>query len=196
MPTTAVAAARAAAKVWVDGRAFRSTTTTTNRGDSMTSSKNGKRTTKRVAVVGGTVAALLGGGIAFAAWTSTGTGSGTATAGTSTNLRVHGSDATGLFPTGDQTVTVTVENDNPYNVQLNSIHADSFAVDSDHSGCTVANSAVTTDSGTYGTSADDISKNGGTIHRDLLVHMAASADNACKGATFTVTYTASADSTN
>lgn len=153
------------------------------------------RKIQKTAIVGGAVATLMAGGVAFAAWTSTGTGTGTATAGTDSGIVVDGNDVSGLFPTGTKDITVTVINSNPYAVDLDSLTADSVTVDAAHgdAGCEVTD-IVTADSGDYSSSADRIAANGAFIQRDLTVHMAADADNACKGAIFTVSYTGSAHS--
>ena len=47
--------------------------------------------------------ALVGTGIAFAAWTSTGTGSGSADATSATDLTVTVGSTSGLYPTGSKT---------------------------------------------------------------------------------------------
>lgn len=153
------------------------------------------RKTQKIAIVGGTVGVLMAGGIAFAAWTSTGSGTGTATAGTDSGIVVDGNDVSGLFPTGSKDITVTVTNSNPYAVDLDSLTADSVTVDATHgdAGCVVTD-IVTADSGDYLASADRIAANGAFITRDLTVHMDADAADACKGATFTVSYTGSAHS--
>jgi hypothetical protein len=80
------------------------------------------RKTQKFAIVGGTVAVLLAGGVAYAAWTSTGSGSGSVAAGTQHDLVVTGTDVTGLYPTGNNTFDVTIDNaDNPYTVAVDQI---------------------------------------------------------------------------
>jgi hypothetical protein len=144
----------------------------------------------KLAVVGGTTAALLGAGIAFAAWTSNGTGTGTVQATTAKNLTVTGTSVlNALYPTGTQTVTVTVKNNNAYAVRLDSRTASSIAVAGGGANCTVASSLVTAQSKTYSTAGDDIAA-GASITRDLTVSMGADSNNDCQGATFTVTYDA------
>jgi hypothetical protein len=155
------------------------------------------RKIQKTAIVGGAVATLMAGGVAFAAWTSTGLGSGTVTASSVADITVDGNDVSGLFPTGTKDITVTVTNNNPYAVDLDSIVADSVTVDSASAtaGCVVTG-VVTADSGNYSVSADRIAANGAFIQRDLTVHMAANADDGCKGAIFTVNYTGTAHSVN
>lgn len=79
------------------------------------------RRIQKVSIVGGTVATLMAGGVAFAAWTSTGEGSGTATAGSAQGLTVTGGGVTGLYPSGDQSFNVTVKNNNSYSVRIDQI---------------------------------------------------------------------------
>ena len=95
-----------------------------------------KNFTRRSTIAGVATLALVGTGIAFAAWTSTGTGSGTADATNAVDLTVNVGDASGLYPTGSKTATFTVTNPNPYAVKLTGADAaTNFGVDSGHSGC-------------------------------------------------------------
>src|SRR4051812_23390938 len=147
--------------------------------------------TKRTAVIVGTTAALIGGGIAFAAWTTTGTGSGTATAGTDQALTVTVSPVTGLYPTGTFNVPFTVTNPNSYDVRLSTITFGTVTVDSGHSGCTASVVNSNTGNGLVLNDTDLVTKNGGvTSSVNFPIAMSNAAENACKGATFTVTLTA------
>ncbi|HET6166626.1 MAG TPA: hypothetical protein VFE07_07335 [Marmoricola sp.] len=98
------------------------------------------RKTQKFAIVGGTVGVLMAGGIAFAAWTSTGTGTGTVTAGHQQDLVVTAGSASELYPTGFRTVDVQVKNVNPYPVsidqlELNGAVADQAIGDDDGPAC-------------------------------------------------------------
>ena len=145
------------------------------------------RKTKRVLVVGGAVAALTGVGVAFAAWTSTGTGSGTATAATAKNLTVTAGAPSGLYPTGTVTMPVTVTNNNPYTVQLDTIEFVDAAVSTP--GCSAG--AVSSAGGSY---ANVVIVPGGSVSKDLTVSMSNAAEDACQGAAFTLRYLATARS--
>jgi hypothetical protein len=72
------------------------------------------RKSRKAVVVGGTAAALIGAGVAYAYWTTSGTGSGSASTGTSSNFAVTTDPATGpaLSPgsTNQQTVAFHVKN--------------------------------------------------------------------------------------
>jgi hypothetical protein len=139
--------------------------------------------TKRTVVVAGTTAVLIGGGIAFAAWTTNGTGTGTATATTDTPLTVNVSNVLGLYPTGTFNVPFTVSNTNGYDVTLQKVTLESVSVDGSHSTC-----ATTVVTGADLTDTDVVAKtNGVTASKNFPVTMSNAATDACKGATFTLT---------
>ncbi len=71
------------------------------------------RKSQKSAVVAGSVIALVGGGVAFAYWTSTGNGTGNASTGTSTNytVEVANNSASKLYPgAGTSTLSFKVTN--------------------------------------------------------------------------------------
>lgn len=84
------------------------------------------RTTKRIGALGTATVAVMGTGIAFAAWTAGGSGSGDATALTAQPLTVTSATTSpDLYPgltTGK--VYVSIENDNPYDVTVTQIAQD------------------------------------------------------------------------
>lgn len=144
------------------------------------------RTIKKTAIVGGTVAALMGGGVAFAAWTTTGIGTGSAVAGSAQSLVVTTTQATGLVPNGTVNVPFTVRNPNSYQVTLNTVSLGDVTVDSGHGGCLV--SSVT---GATLPDTDVIPGGATSPSRNFVVAMSNAANDACQGATFTFTLTAS-----
>ncbi|MGN6780233.1 MAG: hypothetical protein ACTHJH_01885 [Marmoricola sp.] len=146
-----------------------------------------KKNTKRVAIVGGTVAALLGGGIAFAAWTSTGHADGTATAAAEKGLGVSAPSVSGLFPTGSQTQAVTVTNKNDYPVTLSGLTA--TVTDHDKNTCKVT--AVLADGPATGRIP---SMQSTTYH--FTVAMGPESDDSCQNGNFTIGYDATAGSSN
>ncbi len=142
---------------------------------------------RRSSAVAATTVGLLGLGVAFAAWTSTGEGTGTAEAAQAKPLAVHVTNVTGLYPTGSVDVPFTVSNPNPYNVTLSSVTLKSVAVDAAHSDC--ATSVVTGADLPVNLVA---TKNGGTTaSQSFTVSMSNAATDACQGATFTLTLKAS-----
>jgi hypothetical protein len=101
--------------------------------------------------VGGAIVALvagLGGGAAFALWSTHGSGSGSAKARTSQNVTVEaatGTVSSYLVPNGSTAdLTLTITNPNPFTVNITNIsqNGTSFNV-SGGNGCTSANSGVT-----------------------------------------------------
>jgi hypothetical protein len=149
------------------------------------------RKTTKIAVVGTSVAALMGAGIAYAAWTSTGTGTGTATAGSegAANLPVTTVAVSDLYPTGNRSQEVTVTNNNPYAVSLDSITVTGITV-ADPSTCDAsAVTAVLADAPL----GDHIAAAGTAVHH-FTIAMDADAANGCKGQVFTVAYAASGHS--
>ena len=164
------------------------------------------RNSKRISVLAGGTAALIGVGVAFAAWTSTGTGSGTATADSMGlgNLSASGAAVTGLFPTGSQDSVVTVTNNNPYPVSLDSITVTGITADaaSATAGCTVAAHGVTaTLKGDWAAAnkyiaAKPAAGTAPTVANTFVIHMDGASADECKGATFTVNYSVSGHSVN
>ncbi|MGH3496938.1 MAG: hypothetical protein ACRDP1_05680 [Nocardioidaceae bacterium] len=146
-----------------------------------------KRTTRRIAFVGVTSAALLGAGVALAAWTTSGDGTGTATAVTSKPLTVAVSNVSGLYPTGSVTVPFTVTNPNGYNVTLAMVSLKSVTVDAAHSTAGCLPSVVT---GADLPDTDVIASGATSASRNFSVTMSNAATDGCQGATFTVTLTA------
>lgn len=149
------------------------------------------RKSKKITVVGSTVAILFAGGIAFAAWTSTGTGDGTVTAGDDVAMTVTASSVDALYPGKSVDIDVTVENNDSYKLDLDAITSNGISVDAAHPGCDTA--SVSSTDGDYSVSADPIAE-GASVTRTLVVSMDADADEDCKNAVFTLTYDASAHS--
>jgi hypothetical protein len=154
------------------------------------------RKIQKTAIVGGAVATLMAGGVAFAAWTSTGSGHGDVTAGDASTIPVSAVSSDLLYPTGSVDLTVTVGNGDPYPLNLDSLTATSVTVDGTHgdAGCDVAKVHAT--SGTYQTALANRIAVDQSIDKTLKLSMDADAANACKGAIFTVHYDASAHSVN
>ena len=140
-----------------------------------------KNFTRRSTIAGVATLALVGTGIAFAAWTSTGTGSGTADATNAVNLTVNVGNATGLYPTGSKTATFTVTNPNPYAVKLTGADAaTNFGVDAGHSGCNVSSLSSAAQSLT-----DVIAAGATSSSHTVTISMDNIANDFCQGANFT-----------
>ena len=164
------------------------------------------KNSKRAGVVSATAATLVIGGVAFAAWTSTDQGDGAVSATTDTGITVtQTGTATGLFPTGEQNVLITVTNDNPYPVEVTSlvkvgdVKASGEGIPSD---CNVETHKVsftqfTTQAGAPEDSVFTLAaadEDGDAATYTMVASMGSDSDEACKGATFTQTYEATADS--
>lgn len=140
----------------------------------------------KVTVVGTSVAALMGAGIAYAAWTSTGHGDGTAASATDQGLAVSAGPVAGLYPTGSQDQTVTVTNNNDYPVTLDSLT--SSVTTHDSGVCKVTSELV-------GTANARLAPKASTQYT-FTVGMGADSNDSCKGAVFTIGYDSTAHSTN
>jgi hypothetical protein len=81
------------------------------------------------------IVSLVVAGIAVAYFTSLGSGTGTAAVGSSSNVTLHGTVASALFPGASSTVTFTVDNPSPGAELVNTIHLASIAPDVGHSSC-------------------------------------------------------------
>jgi hypothetical protein len=145
---------------------------------------------KRSIAITATVGALTATGVAFAAWTSTGSGSASATASTAATLTVvQTGSVTGLYPSGNVTAAIKVTNTNPYQITLSSLKATGLSVDATHAtaGCTPAASTVTI---ADLTGLTDVLAAGANVTKNMTVSMGAGSADACQGATFTFTATA------
>lgn len=151
-------------------------------------------TLRRVLVVTTVVGATLGGGIAVAAWTSSGSGTAGAKAGTAsapTTTAVPASAfASGLLypggPAGD--AKIQVNNPNPYPVKITAITANGTPTGSGGSGtCTTTGVSWTAQSPTSGNS---VPANGSaTLSLSGAVSMSATSDDGCQGALFAIPVT-------
>lgn len=152
------------------------------------------RNSKRISVLAGGTAALIGVGVAFAAWTSTGTDTGQVSSISDSGLTVAAADdVVGLFPTGSQTISVTVENINPYKVALTSIDVGDIVAS--NPSCNVAavsapdNTAPATTLGEKDSATDSATF-------QFVVSMSNDANDDCQGNTFTVPFTANGQSSS
>ncbi len=144
-----------------------------------------------------TVVTLLGVGVAFAVWSTTGSGAGTAQTTTGINSVIAaGASAADLYPGAAKTITVTISNPNPYPVLVTTISSGSSAL---VNGTCVAGT-VTSDSKTDGSG---VLQSDGTTRRiaasssgtyQLVTHMTAAALDTCKSQTFTLALTSALSS--
>lgn len=152
---------------------------------------------KRVAVIAGSSVALIGGGLAFAYWTTGGSGTGTAGTGTTNAITVNQTaSSTTLVPDGSTTLSGDFTNTtNPGPVYITSITAsiDAFSTqgDTNKPACTQADFELTTPTVTVG---KDVPNGTNVSSWDgIVLHMknlATNQDN-CKNYSVPLTYTAS-----
>lgn len=153
------------------------------------------RKIQKISIVGGTVGVLMAGGVAYAAWTSTGTGTGTVTAGGAADLQVTVHDVSGLKPSEAVAVTIDVKNMNTYSVNLDSLvnNADHSSVSGGIGGSPACSLSDLSNIENLANLTEPIA-GGATVQETVHVTMSAAAANSCQGADFALAYDASAHS--
>jgi len=152
--------------------------------------------TKKAMAISVAMAFLGGAGGAFAYWTNTGSGSGTSATGTNTPVVIVQTSApTGLYPGGPaQPLSGNFNNPNAGNTYVTAVTTTGYTIDAAHvsAGCTVALGNYTL-GGTSNLPGDVASGNGVGAWSGLTITMNNLVTNqdACKGATVTVTYASS-----
>jgi hypothetical protein len=148
---------------------------------------------KQVLIPLSVVAVLAVVGVAVAYFTSQGSGTGTATVGSSSNVTLHGTVATTLYPGSSSPVTFTVDNPSPGAELVNTIHLASITPDAGHAGCSVAITGGNPDFTMPDVVANqDIpSGNGHAVSAEGTIAMNDTNvnQNACQGATLTLNLT-------
>lgn len=156
---------------------------------------------RRVFVVTFGAVALVGAGIAFAAWTSTGTGTGAAKARSFTGVVVSAGTATGqLYPGGSNVgdLVVTATNNNPFPVTVTLAQDAGAKVVSNPvvGGCaeTTNGSAAITGVSFAGGSFSVPANSSVAVTRTITasVSMSSASVSACQGATFDIPVTTTA----
>ncbi|WP_439660554.1 hypothetical protein ACSHWB_02990 [Lentzea sp. HUAS TT2] len=138
---------------------------------------------KRTAVIAAVAVLAVGGGVAYAAWSSTGSGSGSVASTTSVNSVISPvSGAGGLYPGATVDFQVTITNPNPYRVAVTSISAGASALtEGGCAGGTVTSPAV---------SNPGLIEANSTATYTLRATMNADAADNCKSQTFSLPLTA------
>jgi hypothetical protein len=161
-----------------------------------------RRTRTAIFVAALSILALPAGGLAYGYWHSSGTGTGSGTTATTVALTLSaGTPSAALYPGGNAGVALTATNTNPAIIHINTLSLNTaqgtggFSVDAGHSGCSVSALSFTAQSN--GGSGWNVPARVGATNGTLAVtlsnalSMAASAADACQGATFTVYLAAS-----
>ena len=146
-----------------------------------------KPTVRRVVVVTAIVTATMGGGIAIAAWTSSGTGTAGAKAGTAAAPTTSTADLTALtpllYPGATGPARILVNNPNPYPVKVISVTGNGIPTGS---GGTCVNTGITWNAQNP-TTGNTVPANGSTtLTLPGAVAMSTSVDDGCQGATFSI----------
>ena len=148
---------------------------------------------KWVLIPTGILVALVVAGIAVAYFTSLGSGTGTATVGSSSNVTLHGTVASALFPSASSTVSFTVDNPSPGAELVNTIHLASIAPDAGHSGCSTAITGGNPDFAMPDVVANQDFPSGNaqavTVTGTLTMRDTGVSQDACQGATLTLNLT-------
>ena len=145
---------------------------------------------RKLFAVGAIVGGAVVGGIAFAAWTSTGTGSATAKADTAEALTTVDASATSeasLYPGATGDATLRIVNPNPYPVQVTSVTGTGTVTSDKGAACDASTGVTFTDQADVAlvVPANDAA----TFTLAGAVAMTNSSDNACQGAVFTIPVT-------
>ncbi len=129
----------------------------------------------------------------LAYFTSQGSGTGTATVGNSSNVTLHGTVTSTLYPGSSSPVTFTVDNPSPGAEFVHTIHLESITPDASHASCSVVISGGNPDFTMPDVVANqDIpSGNGNPVTAEGTITMNDTHvnQNACQGATLTLNLT-------
>jgi hypothetical protein len=152
--------------------------------------------TRRTGAMAGATALVVGGGIAYANWSTNGTGVGAAKAGTAAGVNASvtttSTSATLLVPGGTAPVIVNIHNPNTFSVKVSAVSV-AVAATPDSvtggTGCTTANALVSLAAASSSGLSVAIAGGGdGTVTLPgSPATMGLNSDNGCQGATFNFT---------
>lgn len=151
-----------------------------------------KKLKRRAAFIGAFVGAMLIASVALASWLASGTGSGFAKADTAAALTTSTVAATTglLYPGGTGDLKITINNPNPYPVQVTQIARTAAAITSDAGAACDASTGVSMT--TPQAVTIDIAAGGSTTTTLAgVMSMDNTSDDSCQGATFTIPVTVS-----
>ncbi|MDX6615979.1 MAG: hypothetical protein QOD60_1070 [Solirubrobacterales bacterium] len=138
----------------------------------------------------GVVAVVVIGGLALAYWTGGGSGTGTSTAGTSGTVVLTGTSPAGIAPGTSAAVTFTAANSGAAAVYVTTVHMVSLAADAGHSACTTADFSMADTTQNHqvpaGATVEALPVTGSLVYANTGI-----SQDACKGATLTLTLTSS-----
>lgn len=146
------------------------------------------RRKRLVALVAVAALAITGAAIAF--WTGSGSGSGEAQVGTSGTVTVTGTIQQGIAPGTNRDVSFTAANATDSPIQVTTVRLVSVQADAEHSACTTDDFTMENVTESHEVPANATAEalpNTGT----LVFHNTAENQDACKGATLTLTLASS-----
>lgn len=151
----------------------------------------------RLTVALALVAAVIAGGVTFGSWAvGSDPGNGYAKATTATNLTfndVSASTTATLYPGGNGSVKVSVNNPNPFAVTITAVNGAGGAITSDKGAACDAATGVTFTNQT-GLSQVVAAGSSATFSLAGAAHMANTSDTTCQGAVFSIPVTLTATS--
>jgi hypothetical protein len=138
------------------------------------------------------IVGLAGSGAAYAYWTNSGSGSGAAVTGTNASVTVNQtSSITGLYPGQTQALSGNFTNPNAGATYVTAVTATGYAIDGPHvtAGCTASSYTL----GGTSTTPGEVPPGTGGSWSGLSITMndLGTTQDACKGATLTITYASS-----
>jgi hypothetical protein len=147
-------------------------------------------TTKKAVAALGVVAVLAITAFAVAYWTGGGSGSGSAAVGTVGSVTLTGTVTPGSAPGTAEPVSFTAANASASPIKVTKVHLVSIAVDSEHSACVTADFSMADVSEAHevpaGATVEPLPNNGSLVYANTAV-----SQDACKGATLTLTLSSS-----
>jgi hypothetical protein len=138
----------------------------------------------------GAIASVLVAYAAFAYWTGNGSGSGSGNVGTNGATTLTGTVTNGVAPGTAVPVSFTAANPTNSAIHVTTVHMVSLVADSGHNTCNVADFTMADVTENYNVlanaTASPLPTNGSLVYADTAV-----SQDACKGATLTLTLTSS-----
>ena len=148
------------------------------------------RFTRKRRISLGAVALVAIAGLAYAYWTGTGSGTGTGTAGTGGTVTITGTVAPGIAPGTNRAVSFTAANPSTSPIQVTTVHLESVAADAEHATCTTADFTMVDVTENHevpaGATVEPLPTDGSLVYANTEV-----SQDACKGATLTLTLSSS-----
>jgi hypothetical protein len=147
-------------------------------------------TRKRAIAALGAIAVVAMTAVAVAYWTGGGSGSGSADVGTSGSVTLTGTVTPGSAPGTAEVVTFTAANAGDSPIQVTKVHLVSIAADSEHAACETADFSMADVTQSHQVpaeaTAEALPNNGSLVYANTAV-----SQDACKGATLTLTLSSS-----